>query len=95
MSNVPAGIVAVYVHEGRVVAHVADFNQGSPGGFTVREAQESRVRSAIGLAVVRACCSSLVSDHVDGYTAGLMLQKMPGETHYIPIGHEPSGDRNA
>lgn len=85
-------MVAVYVHEGRVIAHVADFLPDKPGGYTKREAQEHRVNDAIGVAVVKACSSYLVGNHIDRYTAGLVLQKLPGKVVLIPIGYEDSED---
>ena len=84
------GIVAVYVHEGRVVAYAGDFYPDRPGGFTKREAQESRARDAIGLAVMRACCSPLVTDNLDAYTAKSVLRTMKGKVELIAVGYEDS-----
>jgi hypothetical protein len=91
--TVPPGVIAVYVHEGRVVAHAADFNRSTPGGFTVREAQESRVHMSLAHAVVRECCSRLVSDNLDSYECERILNKLPGKAHLIPIGHEDKDGR--
>lgn len=88
----PQGIVAVYVHEGRVIAHVADFLPDRYGGYTKRESQEHRVNDAIGVAVVKACGSYLLGEHIDRYTAGLVLQRLPGKVVVIPIGYEDSED---
>lgn len=84
---VPPGVIAVFVHEGRVVAHAADFNRSIAGGHTLQDAQKSRVRISIAQAVVRECCSGLVADNLDSYECERILQKLPGKTHLIPIGH--------
>lgn len=86
------GVVAVYVHEGDVVAHAADFHRGAAGGCSQQETQIARLRDAIAVAVFRACCSPLVGDHIAPYYARQVLREMPGKVHYIPIGYETSED---
>jgi hypothetical protein len=83
----PKGFTAVYVHEGRVIAHVSDFKPDCPGGFTTPEAQQLRCKMALGLAVVRALSSPLLADHCDPYTAEQLLRRMPGTVHLLPIGY--------
>jgi hypothetical protein len=89
--TVPPGVIAVFVHEGRVVAHAADFNRSAPGGYTLKEAQEARVRMSLAHAVVRESCSRLVSDNLDNYECERILHKLPGKAHLITIGH---GDKD-
>jgi|SRR6185312_11083293 len=85
--SAPKGVTAIYVHEGRVIAHVSDFHRDAPGGFTTREAQQYRARDALALAVVRALSSPLLGDHCDAYLAQQLLQRMPGKVHILPVGY--------
>ena len=52
------GTVAVATNgSGRVIASLVDFGQNRPGGFTVQEAQEVRLRDAIAKEVIRRTCA--------------------------------------
>lgn len=88
--KIPPGVVAVYVHEGHVVAHAADFHQGAAGGCSQQETQTARLSDSIAVAVFRACCSPLVGQHITPYYARQVLHEMPGKVHYIPIGYDAS-----
>ena len=52
-----AGVTAVYVYDGRVIAHASDFNRARYGGFMLIESQTHRVEMALCFAVVRALAS--------------------------------------
>lgn len=89
--TVPEGVSAIFVVEGRVIAHVTDFARDRPGGFTVREAQELRARRRLAHAVVKELSSSLLYEHVDEYVCKQILQKIPGKVHVLPITAQRTG----
>ena len=89
--QMPPGVVAVFISDGRVVAHAAEFNRSTYGGFTLRESQEVRARASLAHAVVRECCSRLISDNLGTYECEQLLARLPGKTHLIQIGH---GDKD-
>ena len=93
--KVPTGVSAIFVAEGRVIAHVTDFSQSRPGGFTVREAQESRAKSRLGFAVVRELASPLLYSGLDEYDCERIMNKIKGgKVHVLPIGSS-AGERDA
>ena len=79
------GVTAIYVHDGRVVAHVSDFNQSRPGGYEIQEAQSHRARVALALELVRVLSSPLLSDAVDGYIAEQILKRLDGMVFVLPV----------
>jgi hypothetical protein len=83
----PAGVVAIYVHEDRVIASVADFDQQTFSGFDLERSQEIRVSDALSRAVLNAYCSPLVPNSLDTRTCEQIVAKMPGKAHFLPIGH--------
>jgi hypothetical protein len=85
-----AGVTAVYVYDGHVIAHASDFNRSRPGGFTVLEAQTHRVEQALALAVVRALASTALHENLDGYACEQIVRKMKGKSYIIPVAHAPS-----
>lgn len=85
-----AGVTAVYVYDGRVIAHASDFNRSRPGGFTVLEAQTHRVGQALAFAVVRALASTALHENLDAYECERIMNKMKGKTYIIPVAHENS-----
>jgi hypothetical protein len=90
--EVPTGVTAIFVVEGRVIAHATDFNRSRPGGFTVREAQESRAKAALGAAVVRELASPLLYSGLDRYDCERIMNSIKnGKVHVLAIeaAHEP------
>lgn len=83
---IPSGVSAIFVADGRVIAHVADFNRSTPGGYTLREAQESRARMQLARAVVKELSSPLLYEHLDAYDCEQILRKIPGKVHVMAIG---------
>lgn len=80
-----AGVTAVYVYDGRVIAHASDFNRSRPGGFTVLEAQTHRVEQALASAVVRALASEALHENLDAYECERIIAKMKGKSYIIPV----------
>ena len=95
MSETPKGVVAVFVGpDGRQIASVSDFNQNGYGGFSLEEAQTSRVKDSIASAVADMLCSSAFTKHLDNYRKREVLSQMQTRDgyhlHIIPIGHPPT-----
>lgn len=92
--TVPPGMSAIFIAEGRVIAHVTDFNRSTYGGFTLQEAQEHRVRDRLAMAVVKELSSPLMHNNLDAYECQRILGKLPGKVHVMPVGgaHSASGD---
>lgn len=91
----PTGVSAIFVVEGRVIAHVTDFNRSTPGGFTMQEAQKHRATARLGAAVVRELASPLLYSGLDDYDCERIMNKIKGGTvHVLPIGPAP-GDCDA
>ncbi len=84
--KIPPGVSAIFIADGRVIAHASDFNQSRPGGFTVQEAQEHRVRTRLAHAVIRELSSPLLANSIDSYLAEQILRAIPGKVHILPIG---------
>lgn len=82
-----AGVAAVFAVDGRVIAHVTDFNRSTPGGFTMQEAQEHRAKARLGAAVIREMASSLLCSALDDYDCERIMNKIKGGKVYVfPIG---------
>lgn len=92
--NVPAGITAIYVYDGRVLAHASDFHRGAPGGFTQAEAQTHRAKSRLAVEVVRALSSPALYENLDAYDCERLMQKMKGKVHVLSIGQSPAGEES-
>lgn len=84
--EIPTGMSAIFVADGRVIAHVTDFARDTYGGFSLEESQEHRVKDRLARAVVKALSSSLLADNLDNYTCQRILEKIPGRVHVLPIG---------
>lgn len=89
---VPAGVTAVYVYDGRVIAHASDFDRSRPGGFTVLEAQTHRAEQALAVAVVRTLASPALHENLDAYDCEQIVRKMKGKSYVLPVGH---GDKDS
>lgn len=89
---VPQGVVAILVgQDGREIANTADFNSGSPGGFSQREAQEMRARRMLALKTMKALASPLLSDAISDYEAERILRKMCEDgcrVVIVPVGYD-------
>lgn len=85
---IPAGVTAVYVYDGRVIAHASDFDRSRPGGFTVLEAQTHRVEQRLALEVVRALASPALHENLDAYECERIMHKMKGKSYVLPVGHD-------
>lgn len=89
------GVTAVYVYDGRVIAHANDFNRSRYGGFTLIESQTHRVEQALAFAVVRALASEALHENLDAYTCEQIVKKMKGKSYIIPVANAISaGDAN-
>jgi len=81
----------VFAVDGRVIAHVTDFNRSTPGGFTMQEAQEHRAKARLGAAVIREMASSLLCSALDDYDCERIMNKIKGGKVYVfPIGPAPT-----
>lgn len=88
--EIPKGVSAIFVVDGRVIAHASDFNRSTPGGYTLQEAQELRARQSLARAVVRELSSRLLCDSLDVYDCERIIHKLPGKIHLLTHGY--SGD---
>lgn len=88
----PQGVIQMLIgSDGRVVAHVADFNLDGYGGFTIEEAQRVRCRRALAFAVIEAFASPVLTRAISGYHADhivdSLVKKQGYRKHEIVIGH--------
>lgn len=84
------GITAVYVYDGRVIAHASDFARDRPGGFTVLEAQTHRVNQRLAVEVVRALASNALHENLDWYDCERIVAKMKGKSFLIQVTQQVS-----
>jgi len=84
----PIGVVAVFVIEDRVAASASNFDADKFSSFSLFESQRIRARDALARAVLNAYCAPIVPDALDAYNCKQIVDKMPGEMRFIPIGHE-------
>lgn len=89
--QIPTGMSAIFVADGRVIAHVTDFNRSTYGGFSLQESQEHRVRDKLAAAVVKELSSPLLYSNLDSYDCQRILEKIPGKVHVLPIGGAVNG----
>ena len=82
---IPDGVTAVYVYDGRVIAHASDFKPDRPGGFTTFEAQSHRAKSELAWEVVRALASPALWENLTTYDCEQIVNKMKGKIHVLPI----------
>jgi len=75
--SVPCGTVAILIGpDGREISTATDFSQSNPSGFTVREAQRARVRSALALRTVRDLASSWLAEAIPRHQAEQIMAEM-------------------
>ena len=84
----PVGVVAVFVVDDRVAASASDFGSDTYGGFGLFESQRIRARDALARRVLEEYCSPIVPNSLDTYNCKLIVDKMPGEMRFVPIGHK-------
>ena len=89
--QIPTGMSAIFVSDGRVIAHVTDFARDTYGGFTLEESQTHRVRDRLAVAVVKELSSPLLYENLSGYDCQRILEKIPGKVHVLPIGGSSNG----
>lgn len=85
-SPIPSGVTAIYVYDGRVIAHASDFQRSRPGGFTVLEAQTHRAEQRLAVEVVRGLSSPALYENLDAYACEQIVQKMKGHIYVVPVG---------
>jgi hypothetical protein len=76
---------------GRVVASVSDFDRSGYGGFSLAEGQRHRCRNKLARAVVQETCSFAISDALELYDCGQIIERMEHKgyrAHTVYIGHE-------
>ena len=86
-SVTPVGVVAIFIKDGRVIAHGADFNLTKYGGYTLKDSQQRRADAFLAREVVCAYCSHIVSNSLDSYDCEQLVSKLKGTTKYIYVGH--------
>jgi len=90
----PPGVTALYVHDGRVIAHVSDFHPSAPGGFTLLEAQTSRAKRNLAIELVRALSSPHLAEALDEFDCAGIMRKMKGTVLVLQHGHSAGGSRD-
>lgn len=61
-SETVKGVVAILTHpDGDVIAHAADFNKTSPGGYEQVEAQKIRARRVLAKQFIENTCADFVA----------------------------------
>lgn len=86
-TTVPPGVTAVYIYDGRVLASASDFARDTPGGCTVREAQEYRAKNRLAGEVIKALASQALWENMDHYLAEQIMRRMSGRVEIIAVGH--------
>lgn len=97
MATTPKGVVAIITaSDGHVISTATDFQQSSPFGMSIREAQEQRCRKWLAFALIRDMCHPdicKVMDISDATRVVVGLTTRLGYcVTYIPIGHEVVDD---
>lgn len=93
MAEIPQGIVALFIAaNGRVIASANDFARDRPGGYSIKSAQEYRVKRALALAVVDAYCSPDFARAFDAYEAENVMRRLTSEhkcrVEFVMVGHK-------
>jgi hypothetical protein len=84
----PKGVTAIFVVDGRVLAHATDFHRSAPGGYTLKEAQESRAKMRLGFEVMKALASPTLYSGLDQYDCERIMNKIEGgKVQVLPIGY--------
>lgn len=94
----PSGVLAIITDakDGCVLVTAADFDLSGYGGFRPDQAQRIRARKRAERAVVRAFCSSVVTDCLDSYDIERIVEAMERKkaivTSFVLIGHDDLDD---
>lgn len=73
----PSGVVALFIgKDGRVLANTSDFNTSRYGGFSLRQAQEMRVKRSLAHEVLDKLSSPLICEAIDTYDAEKIMNSM-------------------
>ena len=93
----PPGLIQMLIApDGRVVAHVADFQRSRYGGFSLLESQRVRCRDRLAGAVREAFASPQLTQAIDSYDARGIVDNLVNRHGYrtqeIVIGHETKGE---
>lgn len=89
----PKGVVAVLTGpDGSAYSSLSDFDASGYGGFTLREAQELRLKHAIARDLVNGCCAGFIAKAMDAMDCDRVLRKLTSDhgftLTFIPIGHD-------
>lgn len=93
MTKTPKGYVAILTKaNGSEVATATDFNQFCPGGFKLKNIQETRVKDALARAMIEQTCATYMADVIDTYTARKIMDNLI-DVHnfvatYVSVGHD-------
>jgi hypothetical protein len=72
-----SGASALFIgKDGRVIASVSDFNTSGYGGFSLRQAQEMRVKRSLAHEVMDKLSSPLICEAIDTYDAEKIVNSM-------------------
>ena len=83
--QIPMGITALFIAQGRVIAHATDCVASAPGGFTLTEAQEFRAKRQLARNLVKELSSPLLYENLTDYDCEQLMSKPKGSVHYIPL----------
>jgi hypothetical protein len=91
-SETPKGVVGILTGpDGHVWASVTDFDRQSYGGYTLKDAQELRVRKQLAYDFMRATCSDIVLSVIDGHTCEEIVRDLINKKGFkrtiLPVGH--------
>lgn len=92
----PSGVVALFISkDGRVLANASDFNSSGYGGFSLRQAQEIRVKHSLAHEVMEKLSSPLICEAIDTYDAQKIMDSMCSRcgcrVEMVAVGHGGNG----
>jgi len=79
------GVICVITRksDGVVLGVGADFDADRPGGFSLEQAQNRRARERAKSDFVRKQCSGLISDGLDSYQVGQIVDALIGRDKIV------------
>jgi hypothetical protein len=73
----PSGIIAIMTQpDGNVIASAVDFDLSGYGGFKLWEAQRIRAERSVKAKAIRAYCSDMLFNSLEGYTVERMAEDL-------------------
>jgi hypothetical protein len=92
------GVVLVFIDErGNAIAHAADFEPQTPGGYTLLEGQRRRAMSALSFAVCNAYASPMLVRGFDAYDCERVIERLRNQhgckVHEVTIGHKAGAEK--